>query len=302
MLEKVKYGNWGDCVKLTNGKMEMVVTVDVGPRVIRCGFVGGQNFFEETPDIKVDIDNGEKWCLYGGHRLWHSPEAYPRSYSPDAEPVKHEWDSKTLKLIQNVEKVNKIAKEVEIILDEKENMAILRHRLINKNIWPVKLAPWCLTVMAKNGRGIIPQEPYIPHPDRLLPARPMVLWHFTQMADPRWTWGNKYVQLRQDPNNKTKTKIGMLNKQGWAAYSLNGEVFIKRYGEDLDARYPDYGCNTETFTVDAFLELETLGPLRVLEPEASLIHEERWYIFKGQVGPNEADIDRDLLPLVQKTR
>ena len=46
-LEKTEYAGWKNCVRLSNGEIELVVTTDVGPRVIRLGFVGGQNLFKE---------------------------------------------------------------------------------------------------------------------------------------------------------------------------------------------------------------------------------------------------------------
>ena len=73
------------------------------------------------------------------------------------------------------------------------------------------------------------------------PLAPLVLWHFTDMSDPRWIWGKKYVQLRQNPSATTKQKIGLGNTKGWAAYALNGELFIKRYGFDRNAIYADFG-------------------------------------------------------------
>ena len=36
--EKVSYGGWPNCVRLNNGKVELIITTDVGPRVIRFGF------------------------------------------------------------------------------------------------------------------------------------------------------------------------------------------------------------------------------------------------------------------------
>ena len=37
------YGGWKRCLKLSNGKIEMVITTDVGPRVVRYGFEGKEN-------------------------------------------------------------------------------------------------------------------------------------------------------------------------------------------------------------------------------------------------------------------
>ncbi len=298
-METVPYGGWANCIRLTNGQSELVVTTDVGPRIIRYGFVGGANVFKEYKE-QLGLTGGDEWRIYGGHRLWHAPEAKPRTYWPDNAPVKTAWDGKALKLIPPLETSNGIQKEIEVTLSPNENRVTLVHRIINRNPWDIRLAPWSLSVMAPGGRAIFPQEPYIPHEQYLLPARPVVLWHYTQMADPRWTWGNKYVQLRQDPAAQSKQKFGFLNKQGWAAYALNGDLFIKQFDVVPDGPYPDYGCNTETFTDKDMLEIESLGPLTTLAADGGKVeHAERWSLHKADVGADEAAIDAKVAPLAR---
>ncbi len=46
-IEKIAYQGWANCYRVSNGEIELVVTGDVGPRIIRCGFSGGQNLFKE---------------------------------------------------------------------------------------------------------------------------------------------------------------------------------------------------------------------------------------------------------------
>ena len=301
MEEKVSYGGWPNCVRLSNGPVELIVTTDVGPRIIRFGFVGGQNLFNEY-EKTLGKTGGNEWQNYGGHRLWHAPEIIPRTYWPDNDPVKYSFDGKTLKLVPNPETTNGIQKEIEISLDPKRNVVKVLHRIINTGPWDVELSVWCLSVMAKNGRGIFPQEEFRPHPDYVLPARPMVMWHYTQMADPRWTWGNKYIQLRQDPAAKTKQKLGFLNKQGWAGYELKGDLFIKRFDIAPEAKYPDYGCNTETYTDADMLEVESLGPLTTIAANGGKAeHTEIWSLTKVEMGKDEADIDAKIMPVVKNT-
>lgn len=299
-MEVVPYGGWPNCIRLSNGTVELVATTDVGPRVIRFGFVGGQNFFAEYKGM-MGKTGGKDWRIYGGHRLWHAPEAMPRTYCPDNGPVDYSWDGKTLKLVQPVESTTGIQKEIELTLAPLENRVEVLHRLINRNPWEVKLAPWALSVMAQNGRAIFPQEPYRAHEDYLLPARPLVLWYYTDMSDPRWTWGKKYIQLRQNPKAKTPQKVGLLNRQGWAAYVLNDQVFLKRFPFTEDAPYVDMGCNCETFTNADMLEIESLGPLTKLAPDSGTVeHVEYWYLFKAKVGKEEEAIDKAIPPLIQK--
>lgn len=301
-MKTVEYKGWENCITLSNGSIELVVTTDVGPRVIRFGYVGGQNLMKEYEE-QIGETGGDEWRIYGGHRLWHAPEAKPRTYALDNSPVPYEWDGKTLTLAQAPEAETGIQKEIAITLDPDSDSAILEHRLTNRGLWPVKLSPWCLTVMAEGGRAIFPQEPYRAHEDYLLPARPLVLWHYTDMQDARTAWGTKYIQLKQDPEAETKQKFGLLNKQGWAAYTLGSDVFVKRFPYVEGAEYPDYGCNTETFTDWDMLEVESLGPLVELAPQGgSVAHVERWYLFKADVPADEAGIDKTLLPLVEKTQ
>ncbi len=301
MRKKVKYAGWPNCVKLTNGRIELVVTTDVGPRVIRFGFVGGQNLMKEFP-AQLGKTGGSAWRPYGGHRFWHAPEVSPRTYAPDNAPVKHSYDGRTLTIVQPTEPSTGMAKEMDITLDSRANCVTLVHRLINNNAWPVEAAPWALTVMTTSGRAIFPQEEYRPHPEYLLPARPLVLWHYSDMSDPRFTWGERFIQLRQDPKAKTKNKVGMKNTLGWGAYTLNGDLFIKRFPFDPAAAYVDFGCNTECYTDPDIIEIESLGPLSTIAPGASVTHTERWYLFKADIPADDARLADKLLPFVKKTK
>ncbi len=293
-MEKISYGGWPNCLRLSNGTIELIATTDVGPRLIRFGFVGGKNLFKEFPD--VGTTGGESWKNYGGHRLWHAPEVRPRTYAPDNSTIGHEWDGTTLKLVQPVEWITGIQKEIEVKLDPSANQVTVLHRLVNKNLWPVEFAPWALTVMQGPGRAIFPQEPA---GKELLPVRAMAAWGYTNMADKRWTWGEKFIVLKSDPAAQTPQKIGLGNSLGWVAYCADGQVFIKQYPFDSKARYPDFGCNTETYTRGDMLEVETLGALAPIEPGGKAEHVEHWSLHKADVGESESQIEAGLLPLIK---
>ena len=116
---------------------------------------------------------------------------------------------------------------------------------------------------------------------------------------PRFSWGRRYLGVRQEPGAPTKAKVGLYNHQGWAAYVRGDEAFIKRYPTDPAGTYADLGCNTEIFTNEAMLELETLGPLERLEPGAEAVHDEHWSIVRASIGVTDDEIDRDLLPIIR---
>ena len=296
MMEVVDFGGWPNCIRLSNGEIELVATVDVGPRVIRFGFIGGQNFFKVFPET-LGRTGDREWHSYGGHRLWHAPEVVPRTYAPDNTPVDYLWDGETL-VLRNAEPVNGLEKEIRLTLSPTSSRVDVAHRIVNRNPWAIELAAWALSAMAPGGRAVYPLDDFMPHPDVLVPARTLVLWFFTDMSDPRWTWGRRYVQLRQDQTASTKQKVGMLNRKGWAAYLLGNEAMIRRYPCEFGQTYADMGCNTETYTDSDMLEIETLGPLTKLEPGACLEHVESWLLARVECGPTDADIDANILPLV----
>jgi hypothetical protein len=206
-----------------------------------------------------------------------------------------------LTLTPPVEPPTGLQKEWEVGLDGSSSAITIVHRLINRGPQAVEAAPWALTVVPGPGRAIVPQEPYVPHAQRLLPARTVTLWAYTDMRDSRYTWGTKFVQVRCDPAIGRSQKIGFMNTPGWMAYWREGNLLVKRMAFDPRATYPDLGANTEVYTGGDMLELETLGPLGKLEPGAKVEHVERWYLFKTQCGEDEAAMEKILLPLIQAT-
>ena len=300
-VDKVTCLNQPNCYRLSNGVVEVVVTTDVGPRIIRYGFVGEDNLLGEVPDDMVKTELGV-WKPWGGHRLWTAPEAMPRSYSPDNERVSFTIEGSTIRLVQPVEPKTGIQKELAVTLDETGTAVTVLHRLTNRSVWDIDVSPWALTIMNGGGEVIVPHEPYRSHDDYLLPARPLALWHYTDLSDPRWTLGKKYIRLRTNAQLKEPQKIGIGNTQGWAAYLRNRTLFVKRFAWVAGAAYPDFGSNTETYTAGTFIELETLAPLSRLGPGSSAEHVERWFLFRNvDAGASEQTLDAALGPLVAQT-
>jgi len=298
-IEKVAYKGWPNCFRMSNGDIELIVTSDVGPRIIRFGFVGGDNEFGEYPG-QVGRTGATEWQIYGGHRLWHAPEAQPRTYALDNSPVKVTIEGATLRVAQPVEAATGIEKELIVRMAADGPHVEVVHRLTNRNLWAVELAAWALTVMNKDGRAIIPMPPRGTHPEMLDPTNPLVMWAYTDLRDPRWTLGFKYLSLRQDPNAATPQKIGIGVPDGWGAYARNGHLFVKKFPFVKNAAYPDFGSSLEVFTNADMLELETVGPLTRIEPGATLEHVERWSLFKD-VKLDAADddaIDRVVRPRI----
>lgn len=301
-IEKVTCLKLPNCYRLSNKIVDVVVTTDVGPRIVRYAFAGEENLLGETGDDMVKTELGV-WRPIGGHRLWTAPEAMPRSYSPDNDPVSFTIERNTIRLVQRVEPKTGIEKAMAMTLDETGTAVTIRHTLTNRNVWNIDVSPWALTIMNGGGEVIIPHEPYRSHDEYLLPARPLALWHYTDLSDPRWTLGKKYIRLKTNAQMKEPQKVGVGNTQGWAAYLRNRTLFVKRFPWVAGATYPDFGSNTETYTAANFIELETLAPLASLAPGATAEHVERWFLFRNvNAGNSEETLDAALGPLVEQTR
>jgi hypothetical protein len=120
--------------------VELIVTTDVGPRIIHFGFVGQPNEFHEVAATLGKIGS-DTYRLYGGHRLVHSPEDLVRTYFPDNESVSLEQHTGFVRLIQPVEATTGIAKEIDIRLAPDAAQVHVTHRLRNANLWAVSWRP-----------------------------------------------------------------------------------------------------------------------------------------------------------------
>ena len=297
-MEKVSYGGWPNCYRWSNGLVELVVTTDVGPRIIRFGFVDEENEFKEYEGM-LGRTGGDEWRIYGGHRLWHAPEDKRRTYFPDNWPVEIEQHGDFVRLVQPIETTTGIQKEMDVAVEPGQAHVQVTHGLRNHNLWAVELAPWALSAMAPGGTAILPLPPRQTHGECLLPVNTLSLWAYTDMSDCRWTWGGKYVLLRQDAQATTPQKVGALVPGGWLAYARGGHLFVKRFDYQPRVSYPDLGCMAEVWTDAEMLELETLGPLVQLAPKAAVEHVEHWFLFRDVPVPtSDADVDRFILPRV----
>ena len=301
LIQKISYRGWPNCWRLSNGLIEAVVTADVGPRVIRFGFAGGPNEFKEVA-ATLGLRGGRAWRSYGGHRLWHAPEDRKLSYIPDNSPVAVELIKGGLRFVQDTEKASGLRKEMELFMGAGPKLQVA-YRLRNMGKRPSPRAPWVLTVMAAGGRAIVPLPPYAPHPQKLWSQQHLVLWPFTEMNDPRWTWGNKYIQLRQDRRRSRSQKVGLAGPGNWAAYLRRGHLFIKKFKSLAGQPYPDRGCSTEIFTDSEMLELESLAPLVPIQPGKAALHVEDWHLFRAVPAfRDDAGIDRHLVPRLRSCR
>ena len=161
------FKDYGRCICVTNGVIEAYVTVDIGPRIIRFGYVDGQNIMcsnrkafgpKDDKEFTDYFGEGKRWENLGGHRIWLSPESYPETYYPDLEPVSYEITENGAVFTPNPEVENGAAKSLEIKMDADDaNMQVIM-RVKNISEKDKDFAVWGLSVSEKGGTLIIPMN------------------------------------------------------------------------------------------------------------------------------------------------
>ena len=279
-MERVTCAGLPDCLRLSNDRIEVVVPTTVGPRIIRFGFVGGPNLLGEYPQLATNTALGE-WKPWGGHRLWAAPEQMPGSYAPDNAPILWELrDARTLHVRQQPD-ASGLEKDLVIHLPSSGGSLTIEHEICNRHYWPIEIAAWALTVVSPGATALLPQPAFRSHDEQLRPVRAMALWSFTDMTDPRWRFGTRFIALTPDPTRGEPQKIGIRNELGWCASVWPDAVLIKEFAFDAAARYPDGGVNNEVYVDGPYLEIETLGRLERLEPGECTRLVERWHVGDG---------------------
>ncbi len=289
-LERTTFAGFDDCLIFRVDDLKLIVTTEVGPRILFFGKEDGPNMLLVRKEHAGQ--KGGVYRSYGGHRLWAGPENKRKTYTPDSFPVEiKEVTRKTRKFIRLSSPVDEfhIQKSIEIGIGN--GFFEIGHQITNHGAYEATLAPWAITVMEPGGECLIPHNPTHPQADdNLLPIQNIVLWGYVEMTDPRYTWGRKVVRLRStdDPN---PTKFGAFISAGLAAYSNLGYTFVKRFYTYHDEPLPDRGCNFESYTKAGMLEVESLAPLQTLKPgKATDMHTERWTLVEGMAptGDQEA--------------
>lgn len=289
-IKEVPYKNFGKCLSISNEKLELLVTVDIGPRIIKCNLIGKENLMFNDVERKISHDvselfgEGKTWFIYGGHRIWLSPEKFPDTYYPDNEKVVYSTFSNGAVFTPSKQEKADIQLEMRVEMDETEPKVTIENKITNCSKQSIEGAVWCLSVMDKGGAVIVPQ----PKEDTgLLSNRTLALWPYTKMSDSRVFWGDNYIALRQDPEIKNAIKFGINNTAHKAAYICHGQALVKDFDVNHPAGvYPDGGMSCEVYANEHFTECESLSEVKKLKRGESITHVERWTVI------DDIDIDK----------
>lgn len=283
--EVKEYSTFGKCVCIDNGAMELYVTVDVGPRIIKLNLKGKENMmFNDTelaigntkPCLEAMFGKGKAWKIYGGHRFWVSPEKLPETYYPDNDPVAYEINDNVFTFYAPKQIFTGWQETMIVTVDENEAKAEVKHVLVNMSDRTQTGSIWGLNVTDKGGKAFVKQAA---EETGLLSNRNLILWPYNVMTDKRFFMDDEFVGLAQDENAEKAFKIGTNNTPGVALCVNHGTAFRILWDYVHGSEYPDNGCSCEMYSCSNFLEVETLSPLYTLKPGESCEHIEKWELY-----------------------
>lgn len=283
-VAEIETSEWGDCVRLSNGTVEVRIATEIGPRIVYFGFEDDRNEFQTFPEGQEDFP------VFGGHRLWHSPEKESRTHVRDDEPVEYEIDGDAVRVTRSQDPKSFLRREIEVHVAESGPSVEVVHRIHNEGEWACELAPWALTVLQPGGQAVLPFRRQAPS-DSLLHDRSLQVWPYTHLADPRFQFDEEYIGIEQRDDCDGPLKIGTDVAEGWAAYVRDGHAFRKDFEVDPEGSYPDDGSNVEAYTRAGLLELETLGVKESVQPGETAEHTETWTLA------DEVDEPRDVFEM-----
>lgn len=283
-ISEVDYRNFGKCICLENGKIQLIASLEFGPRVLYFGTRGNRNIlFEDVSRDFCELNKGYgTWYAYGGHRLWTAPELMPETYFPDNSRITCESADNTVTLTAKPTPFGKQF-SLRITMSDSDSVAI-RNTVQNLSDQAAVFAPWSITSLTTGGLEFVPLSK---EQTGFLPNRTMALWSYSNIADERFRLTDSYAVLRQDPEASHPFKVGFNVRDGYAVYAAGNQIFRKKFANYVPCGYPDFGCNFETYTNRFFIECEILGEMRSYAPGESAVIEETWEICETNRTPED---------------
>ncbi len=265
-VTRTNYHGWADSIVLNNGAAEVVVVPAIG-RVMKFSLVGAENPFWEKEALfgKAPDAKSNDWANFGGDKTWPAPQAdwpktTPRAWPPpvafDSMPVTAQLRDTQVTLISPVDPHLGIRTYRMITLDPVEPVMRITTRYEKVTGEPLSVSVWIITQLDDPVGVFIP----VPEPT-LFPSG-----HHAQSKDlpPDLKFANGLLSLTR-PKDKS-TKIGTdADTMLWVGRETMVRIDSPR---DRKRRYPDNSSSAEVYTnpdPDAYVELETLGPLQLLE-------------------------------------
>jgi len=284
-IKKVTFNDFPNCYEIHTKNEKMILTSSFGPRILYFGNNNtGNILFNEANPLKKKIG----FHLYGGHRFWLAPETQFTARSDD-RPCLVEQKDNYLKITSYDPQLHF---EKTLRITEKNNRFSVEHIFVNKGRYIFPASLWGLTCVPPEGIVFFPWNT-----TGSWKLSKIIYWQ-------RWTKQKTNISSNQfvptpdlfliKPNGDTG-KVGTAGYEGFVGITNKNYTFIKKFNYVDGASYPDDNCAIEVYTCKYFIELETLSPIYMTEPNHPYVHTEEWILIDKAINPEDGIEIRKLL-------
>lgn len=263
---------WGNVLFLEEYNTRIGIALDFGIRVVHLSVCGMENIYYVQPnDLSDHFVTPAGWRLYGGHRLWSAPES-DLSYCPDNDPVSYELLENGATVTQKKEPWLGISKKLTITFQN--GKVCLTQTIKNENDEPITCASWGVNTLKPGSAEI---SFWGTDPGDYTPRRRINLWANTNPHDPRLKFEKDRLLATFQPLTDY-CKLGLYTPEGVATYTGYGQKFTLLFPTHTVEQCPDGGSNFELYMGAKFMELETVGTVKTLQPGEETSHQEFWVL------------------------
>lgn len=261
-----------EALALELGPYLVSVATTFGPRVLGLRLGDGPEMFAVlSPEVVIDRPDSGIYRFRGGHRLWAAPEVPVVTYAPDELPCDVVSHPDHFSITGPVDRAG-LAKTILVRLDA--GKLIVDHTLSNRGLASTAVAPWAITQLRLGGTAVIPTR--APVTEGLQASHSLILWPYTDLSDPRLTWGEEALMVGATAG--PRFKIGAGPEPDRLGYLFQGHLFLKTFPAAGPGEHPDLGAVAQVYVSESFCELESVGPVTLLTPGATVSHREKWAV------------------------
>lgn len=263
-VKEITTEEFGHCVMISDKNLQIIVTIDYGPRIV--------SITENSEPNLIYHERDKEFHRCHGHKMRLTLDRPSNTLYCDNSPVMYSLLDDGIKFTQTITEPFTLEISMDIVPGNESGQLMVVHSVVNKSKEPVKLSIYTETPFRHDGFVFVPQSNITEH-DK--PSRILTLWDNSKWTDNRLYIGNQYVTV-QGNQNLSRLKIGSNNTAGWCGYISGINSFIKRYIHNRTALYPFCHCSTYATANDKYVSIQTSSPFYRIEPFEAARHVENW--------------------------
>lgn len=265
-ISSFNYHGWTGSLLMNNGTAEVIIVPAVG-RVMQFHFVGEDDVFWESTAMqgKPADPTAKEWANFGGDKSWPSPQAdwqkmigrgWPPPATFDSTPLEARKKGNVVELVSPVDPQYGIRVHRAIKLDPRKPILTITTTYEKVSGDPVKVGVGVITQMRDPQRALIK----VPSPSKFPDG--YVVLNFEKPQDAKVQ--DSLFSLTRSHENRSQ-----IGSDGSSLLWMNEKYVLRIDSPRVSgAEYANQGSSSVIYTnsdPDAYIELETYGPLTMMK-------------------------------------